>query len=303
MLRRPTTLVPSLALAALALGAGGCLKFKDHTVLLPDGSGKVRLTIGMKTSMLALAGQGAKEAGGDSDADLAPDVDELRKDFEGFTAFSEPVKETQGDWTTFTFAGYFEDANKVRIWKSADEDEGGERKVMLSLKLTKEGEGFVLEQSAGMLDELDDLGGDDDPDLPPEAQKAAKDMAKAMMKGMMEGLEIGSSVEMPGKILKAEGHEMPKEGRVAGTTVTLDDLLDDEKAKKLKERKSTKVWCGKSEVTPEQTKAFRDEMTKAKEAWTKRAADWDAKAKAAPGAAPAGPGGMDDGSKLPPDQR
>lgn len=304
--RFPRLTVASGAIALVAAGAlGGCLKYKDHTVLMADGSGKISLTIGMKSAMLEMAEAQAKEAGAEkSGGMLDMDPDRLRKDFEGIVAFTEPVRKEDGEWTTFTFTGYFEDVNKVRMWndEEADEEAGtpAGRELMIGFKFAKEGDGFVLEQTGGIfgdMAEIGDPGTDDDPEMTPEMKKMASEMAKTFLKGMFEGMEIASSVEMPGKVSKAEGHD-PKEGRLASSAVTLDDILDDEKRKKVAGRKTIKVWCGAADVPAEQVTAFRTEMSAAKASWAKTVADFEAKKKAAPAEKPAeapapapGPGG------------
>jgi len=259
----------------------------------------------MKSAMLEMAEAQAKQAGAEkSGGMLDMDPDRLRKDFEGIVAFTEPVKKTDGEWTTFTFTGYFEDVNKVKMWndKEADAEEGtpAGRELMIGFKFAKEGDGFVLEQTGGIfgdMAEIGDPGTDDDPEMTPEMKKMAAEMAKTFLKGMFEGMEIASSVEMPGKVSKAEGHD-PKEGRLASSAVTLDDILDDEKRKKVAGRKTIKVWCGAADLSAEQVTAFRDEMSAAKTSWAKTVADFEAKKKAAPAPKPAdapapeGGGGM-----------
>ena len=283
-MHRPRTRRPFQFAAAGALAAGllgGCIKYKDHTVVMPDGSGKFALTVGIKTAMLEMAEAQAKKSGEEGAMAKSPfemDPERLQKDFEGFVAFGEPQKKTDGEWTTFTITGFFEDVNKVKMWDDKKAEEGGGRKLMVGFKFAKEGDGFVLEQTAGMFSDMADMGdtGGDDPDMTPEMKKAAAEMAKTFLKGMMGGLEFGTSVEMPGKVTKAEGHE-PKEGRVAGRTLTLDDILDDEKREKLKGVKAMKVWCGAADVTAEEKKKFQDEMAAAKETWKKTLAAFEAK--------------------------
>lgn len=326
--RRAASACAPIVLLAGALG--GCLKYRDHTVLLPDGSGKLTLTVGLKTAMMDLAEAAAAERGeeGGGMGIFEMDPDRLRQDFEGFTAFTEPERKTDGDWTTLTLTGYFDDIRRVKMWSNGvdEEDEGddaeddaedggAERELMLAFTLQKEGEGFVLTQTSGIFDDVAELGEPDpeDPDLSPEARKAADEMARTMMKSMFEGLELSSTVEMPGKVTKAEGHE-PKDGRIAASTITVDDLTETKRKEKLAARAPIRVWCGAPDVSAEQVKALRAEAAAAKKAWEARVAAWDAKRAAGAGApagaggadapkAPPAPAGTDGGSKLPPELR
>ena len=45
----------SIALALVALAASGCIKVKHKTTVMPDGAGKVVLTMAMKSKLYAMA--------------------------------------------------------------------------------------------------------------------------------------------------------------------------------------------------------------------------------------------------------
>lgn len=245
-------LVP--ALLAIACSLGGCLKFKQEFVIMPDGSGKMLLTFATKAN----PGAPGEEGGGLSlNEIMSEDPDKMAKDMPGIVALSRPKEEKKDGWTTVTFAAYFEDFNKVAI----KEGEGDESKTMFDGKFTKQGDGFVFELfGKGAGDVAGAIPAGDD--APPEA----KAQIEAMMKQMLAGFEMKLGVKLPGPVTEISGF-MVKEGRDASFTLSEKDLGKAADLKKMETIKSMKAVCGSSQVSAAERDAWQAELAKAKEEW------------------------------------
>ncbi|MHC4861787.1 MAG: hypothetical protein ACYTDY_17040, partial [Planctomycetota bacterium] len=128
---------------------GGCVDLKQEVFVMPDGSGKLKVTVGVnekgvQDAMGGFGGGGQVKSSGKTDVD----VQDLREDTEGFVAFTEPRKYKKGGWSYITFTGYFDDINKV---KSTEKDEAGNRKTKLAFSFKPDGGGYVLAVKGGLL--------------------------------------------------------------------------------------------------------------------------------------------------------
>ena len=236
-------LAATLALVAVALALTGCIKFKQATTIMPDKSGKMQFTIAYNKTLFDQ--MGAQE---DPTDDFNPQ--EMDEDTQGFVAFSEPTKETKEGWVYFTFAGYFEDVNKVVL---KDEENG--RKS--TYKITEQDGKQVLTIENGM---LKSMAGEMVQDQPQDPQQ------KAMLAQMMGGMEVSESYTLPGKV--SDAPELFKtNGRT--TTLSMDDkaILDGDKPKKIAAIESMTLIYSGNDVPADEVKAFKKEMEEAKAYW------------------------------------
>ncbi len=269
------------AVIALFWGLSGCLQFEEATVLMPDGSGKLMLIIG-------LAKDKATEGMGDLET---PDPEDLEKDMEGIVAWAEVKKEEKGDMVWVTLAGYFDDINKVKWWEKKQpgggEEEGGgggmeppmpkaaERKLMLGFEHKKGSTELVV--TNGMRDELAKTAKE------PEGESdEAKKMAEEMIKKMLEGFKFTLSVTVPGDVKPAKGFETSgrKASLVIDEKLILDAMAGKEEAKKKMEAmpaKATLAW-EKTTVSDADVAAFQKELAAVKEKWKTMRGEWKKKA-------------------------
>jgi hypothetical protein len=239
---------------ALACALGGCLKFKQEFVLMPDGSGKMVMTIAMKPPEGAPAGEGG---GLTLNEMMSEDPDKMAKEMPGIVAMTRPKEEKKDGWTYLTFAAYFEDFNKVAV----KQGEGDDAQTMFDGKFTKQGDGYVFELfGKGAGDATGLLAGQED--APPEG----KAQLEAMMKQMLAGFEMKFGVKMPGAVKEISGFTV-KNGRDASFTLSEKDLSKPADMKKMETLKSMKAVCGASTLTAAEQDAWKAEVAKAKEEW------------------------------------
>ena len=252
------SLIRAAALAAcfaVFVPAAGCIRYQEDLVVLPDGSGRMTLSMGFNLEVL----EKFKEMGMESpeqDDQMNFDLEDM-ENFEGIVALTKPKSEKKDKWQTWTVTAYFEDINKVRL----TEKQGEERKTKLSFKFRPEGEGYVLE--------VDDKFAQNDDmkkmeDMPEEGAEAAWEMAKQFMKGF----EMTRAIKMPGPVTTSEGFAK-KEGRVASNRIDESSLKNMDDMKKAMKAEKRKLVCGKSEMSDGDVSAFKKELEEAKAAWPK----------------------------------
>ncbi len=276
---------------ALALGAmiatPGCLKLKDRTIVLPDGSGKIEMRVGFPNSSMKEMHKVSEEESFDL---AAEQLKQMRRDWKGFSAFTRPVKSEDGGWTYVTFDAYFDDLNAVQVWKEDLTTE--ERVLQKSFELEAiEGGGFdltfrhqtLVDITAKFAKQADERSGD----MSEEDRRTAKVLTDAMRLAF-DGLALDFAVEMPGDVTRATGFSNTTTGSAA-LHVTLDDLLDEKKVKKLAEVKELTVRCGPSNWKKSDIEDFKEELADAKAEWKKLLAEVEAKEKS--DKVPAGAGG------------
>lgn len=292
---RRASAVSTLALLLAVPLAGGCFKQKQHCTVMPDGSGKATITFGMKKDMVTMMesmgkqmGEMGGEGGGPDVASMFnPTPEDLLKSAEGCVAFSEPKREEKDGFVTVSYTCWAEDLNKLKVYEPAGADgpgaaaaegeEAGPRKVAAAMVFKKDGDGYSLEWKTEGMGKMDEGMKEFSTEGKTEEEKAQAEMVKGMMKGMMEGLEVSILVDMPGQASSPDGF-FATEGRTGTFRMTLDDMLDETKMKAMSERMkklagaSPVLKSGKSEVSDDAVKAFRDEMAKAKADWEKRLA-------------------------------
>ncbi len=262
---------PLVVIAAAGLMLGGCIKLKQDTVVMPDGSGKMTIRIGFNAKAVkeAAAGMGQGEATEGMDKPTDMDLSDL-EDFEGFVAFAAPEKEVSADgWEWVKITGYFEDVNKVVMYD--DEEAEGKRVKQLWYSFEKKDGGYVLTAHSQYSDfeemgQLDDMGADT-ADMPPEMKKMVEGIQKAVEEAFKD-FEFSHAFTMPGEVTAAEG-VTSKEGRVATYAVTRKDLENPAAAKAFAQEKVFRVECGPSAVSEADLAAFKAEMAKAREEWAK----------------------------------
>ncbi|MBI2933657.1 MAG: hypothetical protein HYY16_18595 [Planctomycetes bacterium] len=258
----------------LVPGLFGCIQLEVGTVLFPDGSGKLVMSIGIEKAMLKMAGQGHENP-----MESFSDPRKLAQNNEGIVAWSEPKTTEDGEWMRMTVTGYFEDIRKVKLYNDKDEEEGEEgeeesRQVGLSFEYRPEGEGGTLtvrddlfkdvqEKFSGGLPE-----GEDD-----EAAKAMAEKMMEMMKPLLKGFKMGITFTVPGEIAEASGVASKKD-RTASITMDGDMMIalmnKSEDAKKKMEALGVaerKIVWKKNATTAAESEAFKRELADAKVKW------------------------------------
>ena len=253
--------VLALALAGLA---AGCVKLKNQTLVMPDGSGKIIMTFAVNEEALkqALPLLGSRSDKAPKSVDdisaSALDVEAIEKNSDGIVAYTKPAERSDGGWKYITLTGYFDDINQVRI------RDGEKRGVALSFVFRKTDAGFLLDADNLFVKRLTDqnllaqMG-----DLPPQMM--------GMVGPMFEGFSLVESYKMPGEVQDVKGLTR-KEGRLAGISYNEQVVLNQEEAKKASTQTHRTISCGLSHVTPAEASAFKAELAKAKADWSKRQA-------------------------------
>jgi hypothetical protein len=299
-----------LVAASVAL-LGGCVDLKQEVFVMPDGSGKLKVTVGMnekgmQDAMGGFGGGGGAQVKPSGKTDV--DVEKLREDTEGFVAFTEPREYKKGGWNYVTFTGYFEDINKAKL---TEKDDAGNRKTTLAFSFKPDGGGYVLAVEGGLLGDNAPGGGPGGPGGMGGMGGAggggdAMPGMEAMMAQMLKGFKVLETYTMPGNVTRIQGLT-GKAGRTATLSVGEKTMADPKAAKAANLSGTKKIWCGPKKVRFTEQSEFKAEMRRAKAAWAriKRKADQaKAKKEAARGASartPGGPsrGGLPAGAKIP----
>ena len=246
-----------ILMLAVAAALPGCFKLKQDITVMPDGSGKMTMTIAFNKKQLDDAFKDMPMAKQEDTADPT-DIDTSM--IEGIVAFGKPKEWTTEDgWKYVTVSGYFEDINKVKVFQE-EEVPGTERAVRTSYKFEKTEGGFTLECVEKLNPNEEKMAQAEQ--MPPEMAEMVMPTLEAAMKGM--SLEYG--FKMPGEVTKAEDCTK-KEGRTASSVLAAKDMKSMTDYKKLGQNKHFKLTCGKSAVTDEEEAAFRAEMKEAVAEW------------------------------------
>jgi len=235
----------------------GCFKLKQEVTVMPDGSGKLTLTVSFNKKQLDEAfksmpmGQPPKQAN-------PTDID--TENLEGFVAFAKPEKWTDdAGWEHTKITGYFEDINKVKVFHV--ENRAGEKKAWLSFTFKKQKDGGYYLECVDKFNTSEEQTKRAD-QMPPEMEGMIMPTIEAAMKGM----SLERSFLLPGEVTKAEDCTLMK-GRVASNVLESKDMKGVADFKKLGENKHYKITCKKSAVTDIEAAAFRSEMDDAIDAW------------------------------------
>ena len=255
MLAKVLRVAALIAAVAVLSPAPGCVRYQEELLIMPDGSGKMTLTVGFSLEIL----DKLKDMGMDpEEAEEQMDFDEEDMEgFEGIVALTKPKAEKKDKWQSWTVTAYFEDVSKVKLYEKKED----EKKLKASFAFRKEGEGFVLEIDDRLMenDETEKMD-----DMPAEGQEAAWPMIKEFLKGF----EVSRGVRMPGTVTKVEGFAK-KEGRGAVNKIDEESLKSMEDMAKAVKSAKRKVVCGKSELSEGDVAAFKKELSDAKAAWPK----------------------------------
>lgn len=252
----------ALFLAALAAlhSTTSCASIEQGATLFPDGSGKLTLQVRAKTQMLNMAAAQGKDP-----MVTTKSPEELEKTMEGFVAFTRPESKEEGEFTVVTIHAYFEDVNKVKVWRTSAQG----REVNLAFKYTPAAAGGELVIEDGLTRKMaKDFGG------PKEGGQAPPKGMLEMFKTMLKDFSMSASFTVPGDIASV-GAGLEHKGRTATRKLdgpTLCDAIDgkEEAVKKLQERGAeagTKLTWGASTVSDAEIAAFKKELEAAKAAW------------------------------------
>lgn len=255
-----TTLAGVLTAAVLT---AGCVKHKHETIIFPDGSGKIQIDLSVNEEIFEQMRSMVPGASEMDEPDLAA---KFVENIEGVSGITTPKQQSKDGWLSASFAVYFEDINKVKIFQ----DGMGGRQETVRFSFKKQGEGFVLE--------IDDQTlADEQVERLNEMDEEQLEMAWTMVKSMFEGMELTQTITLPGTITTAEGFDK-NEKRSASISYsgdkfeTLDDVL------KLAKITKRKVVSGRSEISEKDAQAFKKELDEAKANWPKVQAEFKKKA-------------------------
>lgn len=242
-MKRSMVAASLLVLAALS----GCMKVKQEIVVMPDGSGKIVLTLTMRLK---------SETTTFTEGELSQmDPDEFMEKVHGLTALTRPKSEKKDGIVTLTMTGYFDDVNALKFM---DDGEGAKAKVKQEYAFRREGETFVLETKGNLLAEDAPERGGTDPDLLKQREE--------FFRAMFAGFEFRQDVTLPGKVLATEGYGSKAE-RTASYVVGERDLQKPSDQRKINDLAKFKVSAARSEVSDADAAAFRKELEKAKADW------------------------------------
>lgn len=227
-------------LVVLAL-TPGCIKFKQVVTVMPDGSGKIEMRIGLSQQLIELA----KEQGEDPFKEMVPEA--MAEKAQGIVAYTEPKRETQGNFSYISFSMYFPDINKVKLGEMGDGEPA-------EFTYTREGDTAKLTIKNGtLLSMLKDY----EPSNEPE---------KAQLKQAMAGLAFSEHYVLPGTFKDVPG--VAGVDNTAKLDLSLDNLLEGTgPIKELKGKDTLTFEVTDVTVTDDQIAAFRKEMDEAAKAW------------------------------------
>ena len=281
---KPSLRILALLVLSAAASLPGCIQAEEAATLMPDGSGKLTMTIGLKKSMIDMIRELGKAGGDEKPADpfdQFKDPAKLKANSEGIVAWGEPKKSEDNDWVRVSVSGYFEDINKVKVYSEANQGGDAQKKLSFAAKYEKAGDGGKLTMASELTDDFRKMGKDAG-----AGGAGNEELAKAMieaMKPMLEGLKISMSVTVPGPV-EDTGGLLEKKDRKATFSLeggTILDAMKDPKgpaAKKLEgfgqsSEKGTAIVWTKTTAGADELAAFKKEMAAAKESWEKRLKD------------------------------
>ena len=197
------SVIRNLCLASMvmiAISLTGCVKFKQVMTVMPDGSGKIDLSIGMSEQLIAMA----KQQGENPFKEMDPK--KLSESSKGIVAFSKPTQKTEGGYTYLSFSAYFEDANAVEL---GGPDDGADPS---KFAYTRDGKSATLTIDNSML--LSAVR-----DYEPMAEEE-----KAFAAQMLAGMLFSESYVLPGAFEDIKGVEA--EDNVATIEMDSDNMLN-----------------------------------------------------------------------------
>jgi hypothetical protein len=230
-------------LVVTTLLSAGCIKAKQNIVFMPDGSGRMDMTLGYSKAMFDQMNQGQQQK---DPTDI--NISEMADQSQGIVAFTRPVREEKDGWVMVRFSAYFDDINDVKMNKNDAEDSP-------VYTFREDGTGHRVEVTKGMTTNMISEMGEEE--VPAEQRQ--------MMLMMFAGFELTESFTMPGTVADATG--LPKvDGRTASVTVVDRDLVDRAKLTELGADPRV-VVSEASTLSAGELAAFRAEMAQAKAEW------------------------------------
>lgn len=229
-------------LLLLATSLTGCVKFKQVLTLMPDGSGKIDLTIGLSEQLMQMAQQQGENPFNEMDP-MA-----LSKDSKGIVAFTKPTQKKEGGYTYLSFSAYFEDINAVELGSPDDEEEPAK------FAYVKDGKGATLSIEQSMI--LSAVA-----DYQPISDEE-KQFAAAMTAGMV----FTEAYNLPGSFEDIKG--VASADNTATLEMTQEDMLNG--TGPIKDLKGIEKLIFKITEVKEDadaTKAFKAELETAKKEW------------------------------------
>jgi len=229
-------------LIALTASMAGCVKFKQTTTVMPDGSGKFDLLFGISDQMLQMA----QQQGEDPFGDMEPT--ELGKESKGIVAFTKPVKEKKGGYTYMSLSAYFEDINEVQLGSPDDE----EKPAKFSYK--RDGKSATLTVENAM---IFSIISEHEPMAPEE---------KAFARQMLAGMSFIEAYVLPGEFEDIKG--VDANDNTATIELGAQDMLDGTgPIKDLKDAEQLDFKITEVKEDADAAKAFNAELEAAKKEW------------------------------------
>jgi hypothetical protein len=252
---RPFVRRAASCLATAAALAAGCIKMKQQLMLLPDGSGKLTVT---------LASPVTEKPGGLLGLLSAPQTEDEATESaatmaEGLAAITD-LRITRSEKESVTsFVGWFEDVNKVRLGRRAEDN--------TTFRWARDGDGFalvvvpgeVVDLATKEVKKLDELAA-----APPEQRELLRKFAD-LSSAMFVGLELRTELRLPGPVMSVEGLTR-FDDRSVGVQLVQADLADEAKVRALATT-TFRARCGPSVISPSEMSAFRADLAKAKASW------------------------------------
>lgn len=242
-------------LALVLLATGSCIKLRNATLILPDGSGRIVLSASIR----------ATKPGGLVSGGVEGWVDRVFSSSHGVAAVTDVHASQDGEWNAMSCVLWFEDANSFQLF-----GHGPTETARLELHWRPDGAGFVLESSGGgilwfageQLKSLDKLDA-----APPDMQKMAQAMHESTLK-MLEGFEMVSEVRLPGVVAAVEGFRKVDDHTVSASLVHA-DLNDAAKLREITKIPVFRARCGPSTMTQAEIGAFKADLARAKLEWSR----------------------------------
>lgn len=232
----------SLACLLLTVSLTGCVKFKQVMTVMPDGSGKMTLNIGLSEQLMQMAQQQGENPFDEMDPSA------LSKDSKGIVAFSKPTQKKEGGYTYLSFSAYFEDINQVELGSPDDEEKPAK------FTYTRDGNSATLSVEQSMI--LSAVA-DHEPVSEEEKQFAA---------AMTAGMSFMETYNLPGTIEAIKG--LDTKGRTATLEMTQAHMLNS--TGPIQDLKGVDKLTFKMSDIKEDTpamKAFQAELEAAKKEW------------------------------------
>ena len=231
----------------------GCIKYKQVVTLMPDGSGKIDFSWGMRNEFVQMA-EAHKQ---DVFAQLKPDNYEHQ--CKGIVAFTKPKQVKQDGFTYLTYTAYFTDINEVTVNINEEEvaDDGATNKMDFGVpaKYTykRDGDTATLTIMHGIA--LSVVSG-------PNEIPAPAEQDKAQMRLEMAGFDVSEQYIMPGTLADSPGVQIIDNKVVL--QISLDDVIDSTgPIKALKDKEKITIKIKDITLGDEAVKAFKKELTAA----------------------------------------